>query len=713
MTILYEQDWEDYPDAVLQLNTKNKSFLRHAALMKEMGIKNHNFILALHDPDLLDVDPHDYANLTPELLMKIVWECKNNFWYFIREIVRVPGSTTANPIYFRANRGNIAAYWLYLNHITFFLIQPRQTGKSFSIDQIPAHILNISGKKYKFNLLTKDDTLRQTNLVRLKNIIEELPFYLRQKGPRDVANGEKIIVSSLQNIYEGHVPNKSPKAAELVGRGLTGASFQTDEIAFIYNLMITLRAALPSTIAARELAEMSGQPYGNIFTTTAGKKDDPDGKYAYERLSESAVFTEGLFDCVDVDDLHNKILASSPKRQLRVNCTFSHTQLGYSRKWLMDALSETGSTGEAADRDYFNVWTSGGISSPLSTEISSRIRQSEKKDFYPEFFDGHPYILRWYIPESERPRRLASSFFVAAMDTSEAAGDDDIGLVLRDIKTGEVVCVGQFNETNILNFCHWFASLFVKIPNFVFIPERRSTGGAILDCLCLMLPSMGVNPFKRIFNLHVNNYIEDPESFKEMQKMTQYNLSGVTEYISKHKKSFGFATSGSGMAARSKLYGRTLLDAAKTTCDTVHDVTLVNQILGLVIRNGRVDHPDGDHDDICIAWLLSFWFMREAKNLEFYGIDSRIILSENKEHIDVNDPKKLLLNKQQLLYKTEIEKCVNELRVSNNEWVVYKLESRLRQLADKLNDEDKKSLSLDQLINQLKETRETYNRLYS
>ena len=66
MTILFAKDWAKYPTATIHYETKNKSFIELASKYREMGIKNHAFILALVNPDLRFVDPTD-PNLSPEL----------------------------------------------------------------------------------------------------------------------------------------------------------------------------------------------------------------------------------------------------------------------------------------------------------------------------------------------------------------------------------------------------------------------------------------------------------------------------------------------------------------------------------------------------------------------------------------------------------------------------------------------------------------------
>ena len=167
MTIIYENDWLLYPEAIIDTQTKNQSFVRLAALYRHMGIKNHSFMLSLLNPRLQGIDPYS-PHLTLEQKLDIAIECKENFWYFIRECIRTPDGTEDNPISFKANRGNIALFWLFLNHTTLILIQPRQTGKSINTNALMTYLLNIRCTKTHINQINKDESLRSINLERLK-----------------------------------------------------------------------------------------------------------------------------------------------------------------------------------------------------------------------------------------------------------------------------------------------------------------------------------------------------------------------------------------------------------------------------------------------------------------------------------------------------------------------------------------------------------------
>jgi len=703
--ILYLEDWKKYPQAKIHINTKNKTFLNLAALYKTMGIKNHAFMLALINPNLEFVDPHD-PDLSMEIISQIVVECKLNPWYFFREVARIPVPGSPEAIRFIASRSNIALYWLFFNHITTILVQIRQTGKSVAVDTLFVYLLNVLTSNTTIALLTKDDSLRSFNLERLKNIFAELPYYLNLKGSNDISNTEMLTVKKLGNEFRAFVPQKSVKAALNVGRGLTVPIISFDEAAFISNIEISAPAALAAGSAARTFARQMDLPYGTLFTTTAGKKDDRDGKFIYTLAQNSAVLNEKFFDAENLEDLEKIIRANSPKKQLRVYASFNHRQLGYTDAWLKKTIEEVEKTGENSqediERDFFNRWTSGSQVSPLPIEISERIRESQTDIVYTEISKIHGYVTRWYVAESSIKSLYLDKSIIMGIDSSDAVGGDDIAVVIRDVATGKVLAAGNYNETNLITFSEWLLDWFIRFPKLTLIIERRSTGAMILDYLTLMLVARNINPFTRIYNRVVHDYLENPDSFQEISKNQNYRLQ---ELIVKYKKSFGFATSASGLGSRSDLYSTTLLSCAKYTCDYVHDKTLIDQILGLVIKNGRVDHEAGSHDDSCIAWLLSYWLMTQSKNLSFYGIDTTQILYNNsvkqKEYTEENSYD----NIYQKNVKEEIDSIIEKLKKEKDDYLITKHENRLKYLYSQYNQSAGQIVSYDELIKELKNYR--------
>lgn len=121
-TVRFLKDFARY-NAIADRETSNKSFLRTSEIFRLQGIKNYFFLLQLNNPQLKGVDPYA-EDLTNEQILWIMEEARTNFWYFLREICKVRADR-----YFQANRGNISFIWTYLNHITSYMIMPRQQGK--------------------------------------------------------------------------------------------------------------------------------------------------------------------------------------------------------------------------------------------------------------------------------------------------------------------------------------------------------------------------------------------------------------------------------------------------------------------------------------------------------------------------------------------------------------------------------------------------------
>jgi hypothetical protein len=543
-------------------------------------------------------------------------------------------------------------------------------------------------------------------LERLKKIEAELPGYLKQRTAADIGNTEQMTVKSLGNSYTGHLPNKSEKLALNVGRGLTSPIFQIDETAFFFNIGISLPAALAAGTAARDIAKRNGDPYGVIMTTTAGKKDDRDGAYAHELMMEAAVWSETFLDAKNEEDLHNIVIKAAPGDILRVNCTFNHQQLGYTDEWLRNAIRTAKAKGEDAERDFLNHWTSGSISSPLSTELNNLIRDSQRGDYYTQITRPYGYVLRWYYKENEIDRMMQESHTLA-IDTSDAVGQDDIGAVLRNVRTGAVAAAGNFNETNLIVFAEWLCDMLIKYPNILLIVERRSSGATILDYLLLMLPRRGVDPFKRLYNKIVQDRDEHPEAYKEI--MVPVHMRREDIYV-KYKKMFGFATSATGATSRSELYSSTLQNTAKLTGGAVHDKNVIEQITSLVVRNGRIDHATGKHDDLVIAWLLSSWILLSGRNLSHYGINVRDILVENQQHKVDNDPKVRYTQMLQTMIRRQIEELSEEIRKERDDYVAESMEVKLRGLVGQLENSDRQHVAVDELIHNLRESRKINRR---
>jgi len=681
--ILFQDDWLRFPKAIIDYKTSNESFLRLASVYKKMGIQNHAFHLSLMQPELSGINPHKETSL--ELQAKIGLECKYNPWYYFREVVRLPPHGGVEPIQFKANRGNLAVYWAFFNHIDVANIQPRQTGKSASTDCLMVALLYLLSENIRIMMITKDDQLRQANIERIKSIRDYLPKWLYVLSHEDRDNQKEVTCEHHKNKYSTGVARSSESAASNLGRGLSVPILHVDEGPFISHIETTMRAALVAGNAARAQAARHGQPYGNIFTTTAGKIDDRDGNYMYNFIMSGTIWSESFLDCKSLRELRiviernaGKAIEEDVKGKRLLNITMSHLQLGYDDQWLYRTMMENDLHGEDADRDLMNIWTRGSRRSPLSLHLNEAILKSEIEVKYSSM-SSNGYILRWYLTEEEIADQLGSEYFVLSLDTSEAVGRDAIAMVMMNLKDMSVVAVGTYNETNIRRFAEYLADLIITYPNVTTIIERKSTGQAIYDMLVLKLVAIGIDPFKRLYNTIVNSYMENEKAFEELDSKPLRLRD--ERFYEKRKTAFGFVTSAS---SRLNLYTTTLQNAAKNAGHLVHDKTLSSEIRHLVEKNGRIDHDTSGHDDHVIAWLIGHWFAMNAKNLSYYGIDTHRVLSRlgkdgkslEADDFEMNEIQKSLIN--------EFESKMKELNNCNDSLIALQLEHRLKVLSSQI-----------------------------
>lgn len=668
--ILHESDMSLWPDAIYDTKTKNQSFIKYAMLLRRMGVKNYRWCLVLTQPELQGIDPYDQT-LDFMTRMKIVHECEVNPWYLIREVARVKGKP------YQANRGNMGLMWLFFNHIDTFLIQPRQTGKSVAVDFLMIWLIYFSAmRNTTIQLITKDASLRTDNVSRIKGFLSEMPEYLFVHSKDDPDNTEELGYAHHNIRFVGKVPRSSPADAEKVGRGATSEVIQFDELPYINHCKIIVQAALGATTAARELAQAKGTPWGILYTTTAGKIDSRDGRFAYDMLCSAAPWTEHYFDSGSQKALEELICNRISSPAPLVNITLSHRQLGKTDEWLWETMARNKAYGDAAERDYLNRWTNGTGSNPISVKTLQKVNSSLTEPNWVEITPEN-YIVNWYIPREQVQQFMANNPTIIGLDTSDAIGRDGIDMVIVDPRTMMPVATGSYNQTSIVKWISFFANFMLRHEKTVWIPERKSSAQAIIDGVAEIMVAAGVNPFQRIFNTiyqekdkYVNEYTKSCHPI-ECERM-----------LDTHKSSFGFNTTGK---SRDLLYVQVLNTLLEDAATGVKDAKIITQMCGLTIRNGRIDHSVGEHDDAVVAYLLAAWLVLYGKNLELYGIGREAIRSQvaNKTE-DTRTIAERMRDERNNEIRARIDELIETLSNTDSEFAIVRAEQEIRYLMSQL-----------------------------
>jgi len=612
--ILYEKDWDKYPGAVVDLETTNKSFLEFGNLLRSMNVKNWYFHLSLLQADLTGVNPFSSV-LSPKQKAMIMEEIRWNPWYFFREVARIPPDGSGSPARFRADRANISMFWCFLQRIDYGQVMPRQCGKSVGSDFLEIWLQHFRLINTTTFLFTKDSKLRNENMNRMKGFRDTLPEWMIELQTSDLDNSE-VYTYNLRNNKMITAIARSVKADAMnVGRGYTIPIVRVDEMAFIKNAHLSIPVALSATVTAREKLLETDIPFGTIFTTTAGKKDTPEGKFAWEKFNGGFYWNERLYDCKDTNDTKDVIRKGSSGMGVFVNGTFSHRQVGKTDEWVYDAIATTSKTKDDADRDYFNVWTSGSETSPLTVALLEAITNNVLPEPLHIETTKDNFTVNYYVGEKFLDQYLSNGQFAMGLDTSEALGRDANGCVLIDLVNLGVVMTSNVNEANNSDYANWIADMLIKYPGITLVPERKSSATTMMDIIVGRLQPLGIDIFKRVFNQIADNHLVNPTDYAEING--PLSARDTSTYL-KNKKLIGFNTTGT---TRGYLYDQTLQEAVKSSGHLIRDKVLRDQLSGLVVKNGRVDHQTGGHDDLVIAYLLAQWFARYGKNLSHYGID--------------------------------------------------------------------------------------------
>lgn len=267
---------------IYDFGTANRSFLQVAQDLRTLGIKNYYFMLEIKDPSLVKVDPYacdkeGHTILTRDEIGRILLECKQNPWYYLRELSKIPDQGGLG-VHYIANRGNIAQAWCILHGIDSWLCLPRQRGKTQSALAIQGWAYSFGTTNSKFMFFNKDGEGAKDNLRRLRAQIELLPEYMQFDYYID-ENGTKIKqtknATALKHpVNRNEITTKSKAtsydSALNLARGASAPMLHFDEPEFTNHIKTIIENSYSTYERAATNAERNHAMHARIFTCTPG-----------------------------------------------------------------------------------------------------------------------------------------------------------------------------------------------------------------------------------------------------------------------------------------------------------------------------------------------------------------------------------------------------------------------------------------------------------
>lgn len=606
--------------AYIDLSTKNQSFLDMHYYLEAKGIKNNSFFLILYNPDLKDIDPRN-ENLNIQEKRMVQQECQINFWYFIREVIRIPdqGGSVGGGAMYRLDRGTLALNFGFLHNWNMFLELPRQFGKTISAICWYLWLFLFATTNSEFMFINMKHDYSKLNLKRLKEIREALPSYLQMSQYQvngDTRRKPTDKVETLEHPINGNkiktlAGATSRVGASGLGRGLTMPFHWYDEFGWIkFNSDIRL-AATPSFSTASRNARMNHAPYGILLTTTPGLMTTNEGKYAYMVRNDATKFDESWYDKDDVW-LQQRLLLN--KKSSFVHIRYTHTQLGKGDEYLEEMIKELDNNYEAVRREVLLEWAEISDACPFDREqldiIKGFVKDSDKCK-HVMLCNGR-YTLYMYDTLSDRLHPP-----IIGVDPAGGFSKDSSAITIIDSKTTKVVGCLNCNYISIEHLAYCIYELVtVYMPSAIVNIERNGGFGTAL--------------IEKLLNTSIkkNLYYEVVEDITQDRTGINRNINKLKRSIKRYGTTNDKKTRGMMMEI---LKERVERHKDKFSSDIIYD-----ELKSMEMKpNGRIEHSSTTHDDQVFSYLWALYVWYFGKNLmDNWGLYKKELQYDDESSID-------------------------------------------------------------------------------
>lgn len=602
-----------------QLETSNKSFVDMYCYLRDKGIKNNKFFLVLYDRDLAGVDPRD-PRLNEIMKMKILRECKINFWYFIREVVRIPdqGGSVGGGVRYKLHRGNLALNYGFILNWNMFLELPRQFGKTISAICWYLWVYNFGTTNSELMFMNKKHDDSKLNLARLKDIRESLPRYLRLnivQGKNGEVQKLPENVETMKNYYTNNKITTKPGArnkanANSIGRGCTMPIHWYDEFAFILHNKIIYLSATPAFSTASKNAQRNGAPFGILITTTPGDMTTDEGTEAFKMKEGAIPFHEEYYD-FDAKKLAELRATNTDSSFFYMR--FTYTQLGAGEEYFKKMCIDMNKDWPAIRREVLLEWSTSSDNSPFTKQDLDIVKGLIKEPLY-QIPLANFYFLDVYKPIAERSHRYPP---LVGVDVSGGYNKDASAITIVDSKTTETVACFNCNYISTVDLARVLYELVTKyIPTAIVNIERNGGFGASV------LSQLIKTKVKRNLYYEIKDRVFEERS------------NGVTTVKqTKRVKVYGFDETKS---SRELLMG-ILRERMENHKAKFISPIIYNELCTLEVKkNGRIEHSTNGHDDQIFSYLLALYIWYEGKDLmERFGLEKSVLYTDDDNTIEL------------------------------------------------------------------------------
>nr|DAT85716.1 MAG TPA: large terminase [Caudoviricetes sp.] len=456
--------------------------------LKKAGVKNWYFLLEIKDISLCKIDPHaqdkdaHHTTLNKNEIQRVVFECKNNLWYYLREVCRIPEPGAPNGVPYKANRGNIAQAWCLLNGIDSWLCLTRQQGKTQSALALIAWCYSFGTTNSQFIFVNKDGDNAKENLRRLGAQIDVLPEYLRFESAMADEDGKIVKMKKNATKMVHPVTNNSiivkPKATSYdsalsLARGLTAPLLHFDEPEFTNYIKTIVDNSVSTYNTAAERSKAAGSIYGRVFTCTPGDLDTKCGMDAQLLLESTVKWTEQMYNWTP-EEREKYITANDSNRIVYIE--YSYHQIGKTEKWFADISAQINDP-LVVRREILLQRLRGSSTSPYPREDLDAIIEMEHKPIKEVFLQDYYRLEIYEELDKHTP-------YIVGVDCSTGTVSDNNAISVINPYNLHVAAEFECSYIGETAYENVIKELVMKhIPKAVLCIERNNVGDGIIDHL--------------------------------------------------------------------------------------------------------------------------------------------------------------------------------------------------------------------------------------
>lgn len=466
----------------------NSTFLKMHYFLKAKGIKNNKFFLLIYDAGLMGVNPRD-PNLPIQMKLRILRECCTNYWYFIRNVIRIKeeGAAAGEGTPYLLNRANLALSYNLVYNISVFEEIPRQFGKTIGAIAWYLWVFNFGSTNTRMIFSNKKHQDSKRNLSELKSLREALPDYLRMDQAPIGPDGKQLrfpnSTESSQNPINKNIIStlsgaRTPALAEGAGRGCTCAIIWYDEFSFLPYNDIVYAAAAPAYSRAAENAMKNHAPYGMLITTTPGDLTTREGQFAYQVRNNATQWNERFYD-FSYQELMNLIAAN--KDSFFMHIRYTYQMLGRNNDYFDNMVKLLQKNWAKIQREVMLVWAKTSENNPFNHEdleiINSQVKEEPKYTLF--FGKAGQFQMKFWdtIP-------LGSQYPpIIGVDVSTGNHKDSSAITVIDSETTKVIATFRSNfitMPELADLIYQFVSNYAR--NAIVNIENNGASNKVTAC---------------------------------------------------------------------------------------------------------------------------------------------------------------------------------------------------------------------------------------